>query len=235
MLLTYVDESHSSGVYFLAAMLCPDTEAIPLTDALDQVVEKAVNDHGMIRSHTELHGYDLFHGKREWGGLARKPRARIGVYANALQAIADRDVKIVITGVDRIRLKQRYGDNAGDPHAVVLPHLLERVDEYAEHQDELVMVISDECEGQDDYRSALRQYRTEGTAGYRPRRITRFVDTLHFASSAASRLLQAVDLVSFLHHRIHIDADSDPRAKNANAQMWARVEPRVIRTRLWTP
>jgi hypothetical protein len=233
VLLTYVDESHSQEVYFLGALLCPDSQAISLAAALDQVVEKAMDDHGGFRPETELHGYDIFHGKREWARLITKPRARIGVYSSALQAIADHDVKIILTGVNLVRLERRYGANHDHPHSITLTHLLERVDEFAKRQGELALIIADECEGQDDYRRDLRQYRTTGTWGYKARKITTVVDTMHFASSEASRLLQAIDLVAFLHHRIHIGADSDPRAKKANAQMWDRIAPRVIHQRVW--
>ncbi|MET9444708.1 DUF3800 domain-containing protein [Streptomyces sp. NPDC006610] len=235
MLLTYVDESHSSEVYFLGAVLCPETEAISLTEALDEVVWKAIASYGNITPDTELHGYDIFHAKRDWDHLSGKPRARIGVYADALQAIADHDVKIIMTGVDLVGLRRRYGENHDHPHSITLTHLLERVDEFAKRSSELALIIADECEGQEGYRRELRQYRATGTWGYKARKITTVVDTIHFAASSASRLLQAVDLVSFLFHRIHIDADNDPRAKKANEQLWARVEPRVVHRRVWYP
>ncbi|MFF0062703.1 DUF3800 domain-containing protein [Streptomyces sp. NPDC005279] len=235
MLLTYVDESHSSEVYFLGAVLCPETEAISLTAALDEVVWKAIGAYGRMTPETELHGYDIFHAKRDWKHLSHMPRARIGVYADALQVIADHDVKIILTGVDLVGLQRRYGDNHDHPHSIALTHLLERVDEFAERSGELTLVIADECEGQDGYRRELRQYRTAGTWGYKARKINTVVDTMHFASSAASRLLQAVDLVTFLYHRIHIGADNDPRAKKANDQLWVRVTPRVVHQRVWYP
>ncbi len=235
MLLTYVDESHSAEVYFLGAVLCPATEAISLTEALDEVVAKAVDAYGQIPPETELHGYDIFHAKGDWKHLSGMARARIGVYADALQAIADHDVKIVLTGVDLVGLRQRYGSNHDHPHSITLTHLLERVDEFAKRHDELALIIADECEGQDNYRRELRHYRTTGTWGYKARKITTVVDTMHFASSSASRLLQAVDLVAFLHHRVHIAADNDPRAKKANRRLWSRVESRVVHQRVWYP
>lgn len=194
MLLTYVDESHSSEVYFLGAVLCPETEAISLTEALDEVVWKAIGSYGHMTPETELHAYDIFHAKRDWKYLTSKPRARIGVYADALQAIADHEVKIILTGVDLVGLQRRYGANHDHPHSITLTHLLERVDEVAKRDGELALIIADECEGQDDYRQDLRQYRASGTWGYKGRKITTVVDTMHFAASSASRLLQAVDL-----------------------------------------
>lgn len=235
MFLTYVDESHSRGLYFLVALLCPDTEANSLSDALDQVILKAGRVHGKLAPETELHGYDIFQGKQAWSELSDKPRARIAVYGDALQAIAEHDVKVIISGVDLVRLKQRYGRNAEPAHSIVLSHLLERIDEYAKPRGELALIISDECDGQDDYRRDLRRYRSEGTWGYKARKITTVVDTMHFASSEASRLVQAADLIAFLHHRIESGNDKDPRAKRANARLYERIQPKIVHVRTWFP
>jgi uncharacterized protein YnzC (UPF0291/DUF896 family) len=235
VLLTYVDESHSAEVYFLGALLCPEASVIPLGEALDQVVQKASDAYGVLEPDAELHGYDIFHGKRDWKPLKHMLRARIGVYAEALQAIGQHDVKIIITGVNLPRLQRRYGSDHDSPHSIALTHLLERVDEFAKSNKELVLIIADECEGQDGYRQELKRYRTQGTWGYKPRKITTVVDTMHFAASSESRLLQAVDLVSFLYHRIHIDADQDPRAKKANEELWASVDACVVHRRVWHP
>lgn len=63
--------------------------------------------------------------------------------------------------------------------------------------------------------------------GYRSRQLTRIVDTIHFAPSKASRMVQAADLVAFLHHRIKSRADTDPRAKRANESLWERIADKV--------
>ena len=39
VLLTYIDESYTASRYHIAALVCPDDEAIPLTDALNAVVQ----------------------------------------------------------------------------------------------------------------------------------------------------------------------------------------------------
>jgi hypothetical protein len=64
--------------------------------------------------------------------------------------------------------------------------------------------------------------------GYRSWRIERVVDTLHFAPSSESRLLQAVDLIAFLYHRIATTkAGADMRQVRANRRLWARIERKV--------
>jgi len=240
VLLTYVDESYTKDQYYIAAVLVPDGEAIPLTDALDKVVESAAKkfpDAGLSRE-AELHGYDIFQGSGDWAPLKRMLRARIGVYTDALQAIADRDVRIIIRGVHCQRLRQRYTRPA-HPHSVVLTHLLERIDECAEKHSERALVIADEP-GQHDqqleYRTDLRLYQSHGTWGYRSRKIERIVDTLHFAPSVASRLVQAADLVAFMYRRIKTSsAGTDPRSVRANAKLWSLLAGRIEHCSRWDP
>lgn len=234
MLLTYVDESYTKKRYFLAALLVPENEAISLTAALDRVVFDAMMDHGNIRESAELHGYDIVSGKGDWAGLAKKIRVRIGVYNKAMQAIADHDVKVIIRSVDIVGLHALY-TRPDHPHSVALNHLIERVDEYAASVKELAIMIADEVDGQDGYRRDLWQYQKSGTWGYRSRQITRVVDTIHFAPSTASRLVQAADLIAYMANRKATSTTADPRARQADAALWARIEPRVWHDGCWWP
>lgn len=231
VLLTYVDESFTARWYWIGALIVPEREAIPLSDSLDEVMTKASHVHG-VDQNDELHGYDLFHARRQWRGVP--PRARINVYASALKSIGRHDVKIIVRGVDRDGLRARYGDQKS-AHEVVLSHLLERVDGFSTMCDEFALVIADEIDNQAGHRSDLRRYRVNGTGGYRSRRLTRIVDTLHFAPSHASRLVQAADLVTFLFHRMTSGIDTNPQAKAANEVLWKSVEPRVHHAWCWSP
>jgi hypothetical protein len=143
-------------------------------------------------------------------------------------------VKIILRGVDVERLRQRYA-RPEDPHTVVLGHLLERISECAERHDEYALVIADEVDEQARHRSDLSIYRMTGTGGYRSSRLPRIVDTLHFAPSQASRLVQAADMIVFLHRRMELHRTGDKRALRANHALWARVEPRVVHRHCWQP
>lgn len=235
MLLTYLDESYTKTRYFIAGLLVPDTEARSLTAALDKVVEDASWKQGRVAATAELHAYDLVAGKRDWQKLARDVPARIEVYNAALQSVADHDTKIIIRSVDIVGLDKRYPYGHDHPHSVVLTHLIERVDEYAESADQYAILIADEVDDQASYRRDLWQYQRSATWGYRGRQITRIIDTLHFAPSTSSRLLQAADLVAYLARRVAMDTDSDPRAKQAFADTWARIESKVWHQGCWWP
>lgn len=233
MLLNYLDESYDERVYWICALACRDAAAIPLTEGLDAVVAKAADSHG-IAPDAELHGHALFHGKGEWSPLAVRPRARIGIYNDAFAAIAEHAAGICTRGVDRGRLLDRYV-RPFHPHTVVLQHLLERIDIQAEREGEYALVIADEIEGAHEYRADLWRYQRNATPGFRSRRLTRVVDTIHFAPSSSSRLLQAADLVAFLHRRISADVEREPRAVRANAALWERVAHLTHESGCWYP
>ncbi|MEU7802622.1 DUF3800 domain-containing protein [Micromonospora arborensis] len=231
MLLTYVDESFTARIYWIGALLVPDAAAMRLSEALDQVVVDAVKTYG-VPVDVELHGYDIFHGRKRWRGVP--PRARIAVYKAAMSTIgAEEEVAIILRGVKREQLAKRYA-HPRPAHEVVLSHVLERIDGYAASREEYALVIADEVHDQAAHRADLTRYRVSGTGGYRSRRLTQIVDTLHFAPSHASRLVQAVDLVTFLFQRLELSG-ADARAAAVNEQLWAFVEPRRYHSWCWDP
>lgn len=130
----------------------------------------------------------------------RPVRARIGIFDDVVEAVAGQDISVIARAMDVAGQRVRY--NRPDlPHTVVLQHLLERVDEYATGLGEYALVIADEVDAQARHRADLASYREIGTSGYRSRKLTRIVDTLHFAPSNASRLVQAADVIAFLYRR----------------------------------
>lgn len=224
MLLAYVDESYNDNFYYMAALLCPDEHAQDLASALDAVVIKAMRDHKNVRADTELHGYELFQGVGGWRSLRKLPRARISIYHQTLAAIGALPVQVIVRGVDRRRLAERC-PGLVNPHSIVLSHLLERIDEHAKKLGHRALVIADEI-------PATEQWQCRDDRGHR---LTQIVDTLHFAPSNASRLVQAADMVVFLARRILGKEDTDPRAITANEELWGCVEPRVVHCWCWQP
>jgi len=131
---------------------------------------------------------------------------------------------------------QRARYHLPDPaHTVVLQHLLERVDECVTSLGDYALVIADEVDGQAKHRADLSSYREVGTTGYRHRKLTRIVDTLHFAPSHASRLVQAADVIAFLYRRAFTHQETDERSRKAKIAMWNRLQPRVHHELCWFP
>jgi hypothetical protein len=233
VLLTYLDESYTKDRFYIAALGCPDEVAIPLASDLDQVVQDAATAYAVAPT-AELHGHALFAGKDDWKDLAPAIRARIGVYDKAMEAIGRYAVRIFLCGVDIPALRRRYSYPEA-PHSVVLQHVLERVNAHARSTPERVLVIADEVAEADSHRQALIDYRRYGTPGYLSSTLGQVVDTIHFVPSYTSRLLQAADLIAFLHRRRETHTESDKRAQRANDRIWGHIEPRIVHQRLWVP
>ena len=136
--------------------------------------------------------------------------------------------------MDVVGQRTRY--RVPDPaHSVVLQHLLERVDECSTSLGDYALVIADEVDGQARHRADLSSYREVGTTGYRRRKLTRIVDTLHFAPSHTSRLVQAADVITFLYRRVFTHRETDERSRKAKIAMWNRLRPRVHHELCWFP
>jgi len=109
------------------------------------------------------------------------------------------------------------------------------VDECATSLGDYVLVIADEVDGQARHHADLSSYREVGTTGYRHRKLTRIVDTLHFAPSHASRLVQATDVITFLYRRVFTHRETDERSRKAKIAMWNRLRLRVHHEFCWFP
>lgn len=231
VLLTYVDESYTDRWFAMAALLVDGPAAVALTDELERVAAAAAEAY-VLDTGVELHGHEIFHAGGAWAGVP--VRARVGVFDDVVEAVAAQDVKVIARAMDVVGQRARY--SAPDPpHTVVLQHLLERVDECATSLGDYALVIADEVDGQAKHRTDLSAYREVGTTGYRRRKLTRIVDTLHFAPSHARRLVQAADVITFLYRRVYTHQETDERSRRAKVAMWKRLQPRVHHELCWFP
>jgi hypothetical protein len=231
VLLAYVDESYTEGWFAMAALLVDGPAAVALTDELDRVAAAATRAYGLVDG-VELHGHEIFHASRAWRGVP--PRARVGVLDDVVEAVAAQEVRVIARAMDVVGQRARYSIPE-PPHSVVLQHLLERVDECVTNLGDYALVIADEVDGQAKHRADLSSYRDVGTTGYRHRKLTRIVDTLHFAPSHASRLVQAADVIAFLYRRVFTHEETHERSRAAKVAMWGRLQPRVHHELCWFP
>lgn len=234
MLLAYLDESYTADFYYMAALVVPQAAVAPLGDALDAIVMKASTTYEGLDPRAEFHANALLAGKGDWKPLRDVMRARLGIYEDVIQTIVDYEASVILRGVDRRRLVARYPKPV-HPHSIVLNHLIERVDEYAKKRNDLAILFADEVDQQDVHRRQLWHCQRNGTWGYRGHPITHVIDTMYFAPSHASRLLQAADMVAHLYRRRQCHVETDPRSERAWASLWERLEPAVTHSRCWRP
>ena len=223
MLLAYVDESYNDTHLFLSAMVIQDTQGVQLINLLETILKDRADDG--VPHNAELHGSEMLHCHGDWRGLP--PWVRVMVYQEATKAIGNVGAKTFYCGIDLAKLK---GSPKSDqpPHELALSFLLEALQSYATQEQELVLVIADEIHTAERHRTRLKAHRDSyeeitGRVG-----LDRIFDTLYFGPSRHSRLLQAVDLLTYIYLRRTTTVEHSPRAGMANQRIWRPIAPTIV-------
>ncbi|WP_454163761.1 DUF3800 domain-containing protein [Gordonia iterans] len=225
MLLAFVDESDHGDFRCFAAVLANEHTTKQLTDRLNELMAQASRDYG-IPSTTELHAHPMFHGKEAWAAVGQ--RARANLHEKVIDAIVAADVTLLLRHVSEQRLLERQ-DRRGypvrhPPEQVCFQHILQRVDAVAASQGEYALVIADERGDRERHRERFAVYQTEGTPGvYRRTTLPTLLDTVHFAPSHHSRMLQAADMLAFTYRRYQTVRETDHRAQQVMDRLWAKL------------
>lgn len=224
-MLAFVDESDRGDFRCFAAVVAKDVATKELTDRLNAIVRQASVDYG-ISATSEIHGHPLFHGKDDWKDVGA--RARAGIHEKVIDAVLDTDVTILLRSVSESRLRRRQERNSYPvrfpAEQVCFQHILQRVNGLAETRQTYALVIADERGDRERHRERFATYQTEGTPGvYMHTTLSSLLDTVHFAPSHRSRMLQAADILAFTYRRHQTVAESDPRAQRIMDRMWAKL------------
>ena len=232
ILLAYIDESFTTDQFYLGVVVVDAESACKIETELDAIVAEYVATFDLDPD-IELHGYHLFQGEDDWASVPT--RARINIFTRATRTIGESGARVILRGMNVKRQRERYGPNAWPAHEVVLGHTLERINTLAAARRDWALVLADEVHNDERHRTNFRDSRRFGTPGYRSSTLPRLIDTIHFGPSHFSRLLQAADLVTFMHRRRCTVTKTDPRAQRANDLIWAGIEPAIEHLGFWEP
>ncbi|HET7446100.1 MAG TPA: DUF3800 domain-containing protein [Solirubrobacterales bacterium] len=220
-----------------------------LTLVVDEVHVPVVHEHirNIARIHCpstcsdpdfEFHGQDLFSGRGCFEGV--KPAKRIKVYDDVLKGIEASGAEVIIRGVEKTGLAQRYA-NPYHPHDIALMYTIESVERMARERGCRVLLVADEAKEIED--AALRDlanYQELGTSwGWKPEQIDRIVDTIHFVPSHRNGAIQLADCATFIAARVRkIDEGIVQAGASAEAveKLWEeRILPHVRTNEVWFP
>ncbi|QNN54601.1 DUF3800 domain-containing protein [Nocardioides mesophilus] len=225
VLLCYVDESNHGDFHGFAALLADEHATKALTDDLNRIMSQASVDFGIPRT-TEFHAHPMFHGKDEWSNVGA--RARVGLFFKVVNAITSADVTMILRSVDNRLLKARQARENYRVHfpaeQVCFQHILQRANRVAKRQDTYALMIADNRSDRERHRERFATYQTSGTPGvYMHTTLERLLDTVHFAPSHQSRMLQAADMLAFIYRRRMTVFEQDIRSEQAMAKLWGRI------------
>jgi len=229
--LVYVDESFDRVEYWVTGLVVPSERAVELESTLDAIVVNAAESFPITPT-AELHAHALTQGSEDWASMASMLRARLGIYEACLQAIHDTaGVRAFIYGLDRAKHRNKYTTPFPE-RQVLLGHVAQRVNGICT-RDCPLLLIADDSESKQQIREHITRFRRQGTLSrINPRPLRNIADTVYFAPSRNSRLIQAADLVSYIHFRKRRNAGADPRAVAAATRLWATISG-MCDTNMW--
>lgn len=234
MLLAYVDESYTHDYFYLGALVVDSGEqALEIESGLDSLIDEFRSSGAApVKRDVELHGKEIFHGQDGWAGVP--VRVRIAIYRRAMTIVRESGARFIVRGMDCAKQRARYR-KVQPPHEVVLAHLLEQLDLFARQRKTHVLVVADEVHTSERHRTNFRDYRAWGTPGYKSSTLDRIIDTIHFAPSHHSRLLQASDLMTYLYRRRKTHPEPNARAQAATDSVWSELLPTIEHEWTWEP
>jgi hypothetical protein len=246
MWIAYMDEAGNTG-----RNLRDPNQPIHLivTMAVEESKVRVIHEHirDVARRHCspacdeddfELHGKELFAAEGYFASMP--PEKRIEIYDDALRGIEMAAAEIIIRGVHKPRLHDRYA-NPYHPHDIALMFTIESVERLARDHDCRVLLVADEAKEIED--AALRDlanYQELGTSwGWNTEQIDRIIDTIHFVPSHRNPAIQLVDCATFVAARLRKAKAGlvyGGRADRAIERLWReRIEPFVQDNSIWYP
>lgn len=223
MLLAFCDETERENFFGFATLIANEHATKALTASLTKVMENACWAYDIEPWMPEFHGQPLFQGRGAFQKL--EPRVRVGLYQKVIDAIVAEDVLIVLRSVYKDRLTA-YQDRMGyanrqPPEEVCLRFLMQRINMIAKSADTHALLIADERGDRERHRERFALYQTMGTPGvYMSSTLDRLLDTIHFAPSHHSRMLQAADMVAFLWGRHETVTETNKGNYDAVERLW---------------
>lgn len=199
MLRTYVDESASPDVYYVASLTIPDESVQNLENEL-RLLQTKIGEIFKLPRNLELHGYEIWQGIGIWNDIPIEDRKEIIRYT--LTVILELDVRIAIKGIRISHFQAKYGIERRTIHNAALVWNLEKVQYHANKKNRKFSIIADES-GPNDvyYHGQINTYKTFETFGWDPETFTNLEGNIDFVSSESSYGLQATDLIAYIYQR----------------------------------
>lgn len=233
MLFAFIDESYTADRYYVAAIVVDSRDLTGIRDALNDA-RRYASGFGVIKENVEYHAHSIMTGSDGWQPIKGQTRAAIAIYADVLRRLAGLPLKLIVRGVDIGRLNARYR-YPEPPHQVTLRHLLEQVNDYAWHAQDVVTVIADEIADQADHAIRAERYQTTGTGGFRSSKLQQIEMPIVFGPSHQSPGIQAVDLAVYLFRRLDAHTEKTARTAAKVTELWRTLDPLKHHIKRWDP
>ncbi len=161
-----------------------------IESALDALA-KEVFGTSLLTTETEFHAKDIFHGKKNFKGIDFG--VRLKVLEKLIEITAADCVHSIYSRVEPEKVK--FISTTSETEELTFMYFVEKVDAFLRKEKSYGMLIGDFDEPNIGPSVAnLSKFRSEGTKFTYGREINQLLDTVHFAKSHHSRLIQLADV-----------------------------------------
>lgn len=209
MKLVYIDESaKEKDIYLFGGLVVDEKQCDAISKRLDGLAKKVYNDYrvkwidpsyGIRASHSiEFHAVMIAQGHDYWRAVDRSYRLEV-VFAEILKILKSEGAHFFINGINIPLLNKQYS-NPFPARDLALAHLLASVQKHTKGK---LLALADDHYTKRTCRLKIESIRHYAKPGYcRPDEVlTNYLDTVFFGDSLNSRLIQAVDIVTYLYCR----------------------------------
>lgn len=236
MRICYLDESEQQqdGIYYVGCLVVDAEQVRAIDRSLDQLHEQLLADHpNDVPDELEFHGHAMFQGDEGWSGLA--PGIRAWASQKVVELICSHSPWFGLQGVKTEGLRRRPGWEDREPHLVVSSQLLNRVHRRRRLVSGGLLVIADDHHLREDSRLAHRRMRSESVQGLTDGQLADLLDTIYFGPSNRSRLLQAVDVLTYFEQRRRHVQEIHPEARRRMKNIGTSLDTVLAHSYVWEP
>jgi len=194
MYVTYFDEvktnpEQGQHTYYVGGIAVPIQHISAIENKVSELAKELFGSVELKPS-TEFHAAFVYHGKGPFKGM--QVGQRIEILRRLAEILAGEDVKRIYSAIDSRKLYV-----AGKAAEFAFAHFCERV-QMLVGNDHTILIGDLDDESMGDMIQDFSQYRAQGTPWSYGIEIKSIVDSVHFAHSHHSRLIQLADAYLFL-------------------------------------
>lgn len=192
MFLVYYDEVKyhppEQHAFWLGAIAIDSADVIEIEALVNKISEDAIGSV-ILDKNTEFHGKELCAGKGNFKGMHLDER--LTFLSRLLEIISNEKIHLIYVKI----LPKNIVYTSDTPDEIAFMYLVEQVDGFLKTKKEIGMLFGDYDEPNiGSSVASLSNFRQGSTYWDRGRSIERIIDTVHFARSHHSRLIQLADI-----------------------------------------
>lgn len=217
--VAFTDESYSGALYVQGAYVI-NKEFLSLIEKEFQRSHDYAAAFG-ISNDVEFHGHSIMSSRKGWESLNNRFRAKIAIYQNTLQNIAEIPGKLIFQEL-KISPKTDPHTFSSDPHKSTFRALLHQLNSFSQSEGCSITIYADHLTREKELLTLFDYLKND-------RKLLPFISNIEHVDSKLHPGVQIADLCSYIYRRYRENNERDPRTRRAVETLWKIIEPKALK------